>query len=302
MQIAVVDETQIDGQNVGATVRTGATLRQSLLADDTPDGFNFTVNRTRWLGGEDTNTTPRHHHAFQQVRWAEQGTVNYGPGQDVPEGDIAYFPRGAWYGPQMRDSGTSITLQFGFNGEKQHGSAYWKQFQVKAMERLKARGTFSGGAFVDTDPATGEKREIDGVHALYEEQYKLATAKEFVVPDEGYDAAILMHPRAFSYFPVTPGVDMKRLGSFYDHPGPDADIRFSMLRLSDAASFDLPADRAQILWSLNAGLRIDEREYPDKTYVYCPLGETGTIAGVDGVELFFIELPRLETVAGGVSN
>jgi hypothetical protein len=253
------------------------------------------VNRTRWLPGEDTNTTPRHHHAFQQVRWAESGTVNYGPGEDIPEGDIAYFPRGAWYGPQLRDSGISTTLQFGFNGEKQHGSAYWKQFQDEAMTRLKARGTFAGGAFVDTDPATGETREIDGVHALYEEQYRLATGKEFVVPAAGYESAILMHPNAFVYFSVAPGIEMKRLGAFFDQPGPEGDIRFSMFRLSDGATHALSQDRAQILWSLSPGLQFGGRTYPDKTYIYSPLGESDTIAGVDGVELYLIELPRINS-------
>ena len=145
MQVAVVSETPPDERNeAGRTLREAKTVRQSLLADDTPHGLNFTLNRTQWLPGENATTTPRHHHAFQQVRWSESGRLNYAPGRYINEGDLGYFPRGAWYGPQLRDEGVSITIQFGFHGEKQHGSLQWDRYQAAYQDMI--RHTSSAGA------------------------------------------------------------------------------------------------------------------------------------------------------------
>ncbi len=294
MKLVVASQVAPDQKNVKLTLRPGTTIRQSLLADDTPDGLNFTVNRTEWLPGENTNTTPRHHHAFQQIRWAETGHVNYAPDQNIDAGDIAYFPRGTWYGPQLRDQGISVTIQFGFHGEKQHGSAFWNRYQATAMERLKARGTFENGLFIEIDKATGERREIDSVEALYEEQYALHTNKPFVIAPEGYENAILMHPDVFPYYQAGRGVEMKQLGRFFDHPGANADVRLSMLRLRDGGAYVFGSDRAQIAWTKSAGLHVDGSDYPDKTYIYVPRGEELKITGNGGVELHIVEFPRLD--------
>jgi hypothetical protein len=294
MQIVIAAEVQPDRKNVGSTLRTGATIRQSLLAADTPDGLNFTVNRTEWLSGADANTTPRHHHAFQQIRWAESGSINFAPGQDIAEGDLAYFPRGTWYGPQERDQGISLTIQFGFDGEKQHGSAFWNRYQAGAMEKLRARGTFEDGLFIEIDPATGERRETDSVEALYEEQFAMHTNRKFVIPAAGYEKPILIHPAIAPYYQAEPGVEVKQLGRFFDHPGPHADVRFSMVRLTDRAAFRLGKDRAQIAWTRSAGLWLDGREYPEATYLYSAREEEAEIRGERGVELILVEFPRLD--------
>jgi len=294
MKIAVTAEVPADKKNVGEQLRTGTTIRQSLLADDTPDGLNFTVNRTEWLPDSRTNTTPRHHHAFQQIRWAESGSVNFAPDQDISERDIAYFPRGTWYGPQLRDQGISVTIQFGFHGEKQHGSSFWKRYEAEAMARLKARGTFQEGSYIEADPVTGEKQQRDAVQALYEEQYALHTNQKFVVPPEGYAAPILMHPAAFDYYTAAPGVEIKQLGRFYDHPGPDGDVALAMVRLSKGGTYIFDSRRAQVAWTITAGLQIDGKIYPEGTYLYIPRDERAVIASSDCVELYVVEFPRLD--------
>lgn len=294
MEIAVVDEVPIQERNEAGSIRPGRGIRQSLLCDDASDGLSFTVSRNTWLPGPDAATTPRHHHAFQQIRWTEDGAVNFGPDQYVQAGDIAYFPRGAYYGPQTRENGTVATIQFGFNGEKQHGSPMWDQYQAQALERLRARGTFSGGVFTEVDPVTAEQQVKDSVQALYEEQYMLHTGEKFVVPPEGYDAAILMHPKAFEYCEVSPGVEVRYMGRFFDHAGPDADVRFSMLRLTNGGRHVFELSRAQIAWSISPGLQIDDRTYPSKTWLYIPRGEKAQISGVNGIELHVVEFPCLD--------
>lgn len=294
MEIVVVDEVPVQERNEAGSIRPGRGVRQSLLRDDAPDGLSFTVSRNTWLPGPEAAASPRHHHAFQQVRWTEEGAVNFGPNQFVLAGDIAYFPKGAYYGPQHREHGTVVTIQFGFNGEKQHGSALWDKYQAEALERLRARGTFEGGLFIEIDPATGHRQVSDSVQALYEEQYLAHTGEKFIVPSAGYEAAILMHPRAFDYLEVSPGLEVRNMGRFFDHAGPNGDVRFSMLRLTEGGSHVFGPERAQIAWSISAGLRVDGRTYPGNTWLYSPLDDKAHISGVDGVELHVIEFPRLD--------
>jgi hypothetical protein len=294
MQIAVVSEIPADERNeAGKALRAAKTIRQSLLADDPTDGLNFTVNRTQWLSGENATSTPRHHHAFQQIRWSESGRLNYAPDQYVLEGDIGYFPRGAWYGPQLRDEGVSITFQFGFNGEKQHGSAFWDRYQAGALEKLKANGRFERGLYIDVDPDTGDTRERDSVDALYAEQYEMHTGQKFVVPAAGYDSAILIHPGAFEYYPAGAGVEIRRLGDFFDHPGPNADVRFSMARLS-GGSYTCGPDRAQVAWATAPGLRIEGTTYPENTYLYSPRDEKAELTSSGPIEIYVVQFPRLD--------
>lgn len=290
----MVSEVAPDERNrAGSDLRQAKTIRQSLFADDAPDGLTFTVNRTQWQSGENTSTTPHHHHAFQQIRWAESGRMNYEPDRYIEAGDLGYFPRGAWYGPQVRDEGVSITFQFGFDGEKQHGSKFWDQYQDAAIEKLKERGTFENGLYIDVDPVTGELRERDSVDALYAEQYKMHTGKEFTIAPEGYDAAIILHPAAFEYYKASDGVEMKNFGSLFDHPGPDGDIRLGMVRLS-GGTFTCTEDRAQVIWSLTPGLVAAGDEYPQHTYVYSPRGESVELENTSPVEMHVVTFPRLD--------
>lgn len=294
MEVVVVDEVPVQERNDAGSIRPGRGIRQSLLRDDAPDGLSFTVSRNTWLPGPDAATSPRHHHAFQQIRWTETGAVNFGPDQYVRAGDIAYFPKGAYYGPQHREHGTVATIQFGFNGEKQHGSALWDKYQAEALERLRARGTFEDGLFIEIEPETGERRVSDSVQALYEEQFMAHTGEKFVVSAEGYDAPILMHPKAFEYYKASPGAEIRNMGRFFDHAGPNGDVRFSMLRLTAGGQHVFGPERAQIAWSISAGLQVDGRTYPEHTWVYSPRDEKVQISGVRGVELHIIEFPRVD--------
>ncbi|HWD96731.1 MAG TPA: hypothetical protein VG246_09955 [Acidimicrobiales bacterium] len=298
MEVVVAAEVPVDERNDAASVRGGGPnshIRQPLLGDDAPDGLSFTFSRSQWLSGDDhVLTNPRHHHAFQQIRWTESGKVNYGPNQDIVEGDVGYFPRGAYYGPQVRDQGIVLTLQFGFHGEKQAGGGYWEQYQKHALEKLHANGTFRSGVYIDIDPMSGEERVRDGVQALYDEQYFAATGREFVVPDEGYHAPIHLHTGAFTYYESAPGVEIKRLGDFFDHPGPRGDVRLSLIRLSNGGVTTFGADRAQLAWTKSPGLTINGTTYPELTFVYCPRNEQADVSGDDPLELNVVEFPRLD--------
>lgn len=292
MKVAVASETPVGLQH--RLVRSGQSRQQLLFADETEDGLNFRCVRSMHLPGDEAFASPRHHHGFQQLRWAEKDSINFAPGQDIGEGELAYFPRGAWYGPQLKETGIGTTIQFGFHGESQFGPA-WSEARKKAEASLEAAGTFADGIYTYTDQTTGETCQMDSVQALYEAQYEARyPGQKFSVPPEGYDAPILMHPEAFEYYRASPGVEVKHLGCFFDHPGENADVRLSMIRLSADGHFSFGADRAQLAWAKDAGLQIDDKTYPELTYIYVPRGETLVVAGDGGLEVHVLEFPRLD--------
>jgi hypothetical protein len=293
MEIVVAGEVPMRDHR---SVRGSGFNAQVLLQDDTTDGLNFVLRRNHFIHtGSDTYGTPRHRHGFQQIRYAESGDINFAPGQDIPQGDIAYFPRGAYYGPQRKEQGVQVSIQFGFFGEHQKGKV-WESFRPAALERLSARGTIENGLFIEADPETGEKRQRDAVEAIYEEQYEMRYGKKkrLVIPPARYESAILMHTHAFEYYEIAPGVEMRRLGQFYDHTGPEGDTRVSMIRLSGKGVHRLGPERAQTAWSISAGLNIDGRVYPEVTCLYSPRHEDVTLSGEGGVELIVVEFPRLD--------
>jgi hypothetical protein len=262
-----------------------------LLHDNAPDGLSFKFFRSRYQPGDKAFTSPRHHHAFQQLRWTESGEINYGPDQYIRAREMAYFPRGAYYGPQLKDTGVGLLLQLGFDDEHQYGGV-WAKFREEAIKRLKENGAFQDGVYVDADPETGDRRERDSGQALYEEQYEARTGKRFIVPAAGYETPILLHPDAFEYYPAGSGLEIKNLGHFFDHPGPNADIRLSVLRLSPGGSYTFSPDRAQLAWTTDAGLIVEDRGYPELTYLYSPRDEKADIATAATAEVFVVDLPR----------
>jgi hypothetical protein len=294
MSVATAAEAPTREQNRPgyASSRPGGMISQHLLEDDAADGLNFRFVRNQFRPGEQAFRSPRHHHAFQQIRFAEKGDLNYAPGKFITEGDIAYFPRGAYYGPQLKDNGISIAIQFGFGGEHQHGPR-WERYRAGARARLEERGTIKDGVYIEIDPVTKEKRTRDAVEALYEAQYAAHTNQKFVIPAEGYDAPILMHTKAFQYSDVAPGVEIKRLGRFYDHAGPNADVRISIVRLS-GGSYVLGPDRAQLAWTIMAGLKVGDEVYPELACLHSKRDEEMTISGDDGVEAYIVDFPRLD--------
>jgi hypothetical protein len=208
MQIVAIREAPTSQQSRNRSLRTGGTIRQTLLADSTADGLNFRFIRSQYQGGDAAFESPRHRHAFQQIRFTEAGSVNYAPGRDIPRSDLAYFPRGAHYGPQRKDHGAGLLLQFGFHGEHQSGPE-WTQHRAAALARLNARGRLDAGIYYERDESTGQETACDANQALYEEQYFAQTGQKFSIPREGYAEPILMHTAAFEYYPVADGVRIK---------------------------------------------------------------------------------------------
>ncbi len=287
MEIAVADEVQWEERKY--PTRPGLTRTQPLLSCEGEDGMAFRVIRSRYQGGGNAFQTPRHHHTFQQIRFAEEGSLNYAPDQDIPEGDIAYFPRATYYGPQKRDHGMGLTVQFGFDTEMLGGKNALQWYR-DGVEKLRTLGKVDNGVFIDTDPETGRERVRDSWQAVAEE----TTGRKFTFPDQRYATPILMHTAAYAFYPLSPGVEMKRLGVFNDHTGLNGDLRLSVVRLNEDGPFTLGSDRAQLLWTTSDGLIIGDRAYPAVTCAYSPRGEMVELRAEGETEFHLVELPRLD--------
>lgn len=298
MEIVIADDVPILDQ---PEARVGSTVRQVILVGDTADGCNFRLYRSHYQSGEAAFESPRHTHAFQQIRWTQSGRVNYGPGQDIEEDDLAYFPRGAWYGPQRKEDAIGLLLQFGFNGDHQAGPL-WDAMRPEALRRLLARGRLEGGMYKSTDPETGRAVEIDAAQALYQERFTMHLGEKFTVPPPRYEGPVLMHTKRFTYFDTAPGVSEKMIGQFFDTEGPAGDLRVKMVRLSGSGGYPLSSDRAQIGWAKAPGLAVRGRAYGDMTCFYSPLGESDILNCDQSVEIYLIELPRGAGMASNVST
>jgi len=282
----IVNIAEVDARAM-ATTRTGHTPRQFLLAGETSDGMSFRIVRSQYLPGDAAFTTPRHSHPFQQIRWAETGSLNYAPEREIAAGDIVYFPRDAYYGPQHRDDGIGVTLQFGF-GDELIGGKDGIRVHEEGVKALLQEGRIEESMFIDIDPETGAERRRYAPEVIAER----FTAKKFEKKPAGYEHPIMMRTQAFPYFPAGDGVELKLLGRFFDHAGPEADTRMSMVRLAPNARHSFDADRTQVAWTLGDGLAVDGKRHLKGTYIHVPVGEQLDFGAAEQVELIVIELPR----------
>ncbi|MFN0092396.1 MAG: hypothetical protein ACKVWR_19360 [Acidimicrobiales bacterium] len=253
------------------------TLEVKPLGRGSADGVNFNLTLTRYGEGSDAFATPRHHHTFEQVRVPLAGSLNYGPGEEIPEGWVAYFPAGAPYGPQRVSGGVILLLQF---GEDYLSSSQYKE----AHARLEARGRFEGGDYHDTDPDTGQPRTQDAVDAVWTE----ALGRPIRHPKPRYPAPILIDPEAFEWSPLAedPAVEVKRLGTFTER-----EVSISRVRLNGGV-LGLGPDRTQLVFSLTDGLEVQGAPHGAWTAVWSPTGEEGALSAASGAEALVVELPR----------
>lgn len=277
MEIVTADEIGTLSEGYAGRTRSGNIDRQWFFRRSESDGLNFRFFRSIYKGGDLAFESPRHHHNFQQFRWTEMGSVNFGPGQDIAEGDIAYFPRGTYYGPQRKHEGVGILLQFGFGDEmpsrrKPEADEDTDEARIQE-ERWRARGgteTMEAAASVEAAPATA------------------------TVPPERFSAPILMHPAAFQFHELGVGVAAKWLGRFHDHDGEHGDVAVIVLRLSEGGEYRLASDRAQLGWTITAGLEVEGQSYPRMTSFFSPRGDEAALRGSGGTEMIIIEFPRLD--------
>lgn len=152
---------------------------------------------------------PRHKHDFDQVRYVIAGEYAYGKDKFLPAGNVAYFPEGLFYGPQIRRPGL---LMFAVELGGASGCGHISRRQKKiAKEILNKRGVATKDTYSYVDD-TGRKRGMD-VNAAITEVIRGARIE---YPRPRYEDIVVMDPESFDWVadPQAPGVTHKWLGTF----------------------------------------------------------------------------------------
>jgi hypothetical protein len=256
--------------------REGTAEIKVLAAGEAAPSINFFFIMVRYGIAEETFATPRHRHTFEQIRYSLEGSLNYAPGKEIPEGWVGYFPEGAFYGPQKVEGGTVLGVQF--------GAGYLSEDQKRTAQEVLARtGTFHDGIYTTVDEHTGKRVNTDGMEAMWEHIH--GQALEY--PKARYDAPILIDPTAFRWIPRgRSGIEVRSLGSFTER-----DVYISMVRWTADADFDLSPERTQLAFTTTGAVAVGGERFPAQTAVWSERGEATRVAGEAGAEMVVWGLP-----------
>jgi hypothetical protein len=171
----------------------------------TPDNYELTI--IQW--SPEGTYSPRHRHNFEQFRFPLNMPLNYSPNQDVPAGQLGYFPEGAYYGPQ-RINGGCLALMLQFGGPIGFGFMSYPETR-RGSEELKQKGRFEKGIFRYEDDG-GNTKNQDGYEAVWE--HINGKPIEYVKPR--YREAVVIDPEAYTWQPVVgaQGAYAKPFGTF----------------------------------------------------------------------------------------
>jgi hypothetical protein len=237
-------DTATNFYEVAGNIRTGDRTVKALLTgrEGAPDNYKLAYS----YGEESANwATPRHRHAFEQVRHPVEGDYSIAKNQVLPAGWVGYFPESAYYGPQVMSPNLKmVVLQMGGPS----GLGFYSIAQrKKAMEDLKARGgIFSKGIYSWTDDA-GVHHNQDAGEAVWEQMHG---REKIQYPPTRFESLVIMNPANFDWSTdgEAPGVARKRLGSFSER-----DVRIGFIKLQAGASLVFGQERAAEVIFLKEG-------------------------------------------------
>jgi hypothetical protein len=213
------------GENT-PTTRGGDRRFTDLLNGDENAKDNFRLIHAQQKG---EFSGPRHRHNFDQIRYCISGAMNYGPNCWVKEGELAYYPEGAYYGPEVSDK-EYVVLALQFGGPSGLGFTSSRRI-AEGMEQLKAYGTFEKGIFRRSgDLPPGTRRNQDAFEAVWEH----LNGRRLEYPTPRYPSQVLIKPDSFAWAPY--GKDraawIKRLGVFTERS-----LEISMLKVGANGEF-----------------------------------------------------------------
>lgn len=169
--------------------------------------------------------SPRHRHAWDQVRFCLEGSVPLAKGLRLDAGEVAYFPEAVPYGPH-EGGPDRIVLLLQFGGAS--GLGYLGAAQLRAgIAALEQEGAFEGGVF---RRATGEGPKNQDA---YEAIWRQVTGRPIRYPEPRYKAPIVMRPEAFAWREAGSGVRRRVLGVF-----PERGLEVGFVQLEPGAAWD----------------------------------------------------------------
>lgn len=281
MQLTYADELQWTPLTA---IRDGAKEMKELLigTEGAPDNYRLVMIREQGAAA----TTPRHKHNFDQVRIVLSGRANYGPKRNIEPGELAYFPEGTPYGPEVSDGDRlGLTLQCGGAS----GAGYVSNRQVKAATAaLKERGEFKGGVYYPSAP-DAKRRAQDAFEACWEH----VTGRRISYPEPRYDEPIKMKPANFAWEdqPGQPGVRAKLLGSYTERRH-----ELALLQVEPKSVALLgPRSGVQLVFVVHGSGAVDGRALRPHAAFEIPAGSAAQVTAAEELELVVIGLPIFVT-------
>jgi hypothetical protein len=280
MKIVRLEDTAVE--DVKHRPRQGRFERRRLLegVTGTPENFHFQMVRTY---GD--FFSPRHHHNFDQVRYQIEGTFDFDRNGKMIPGTVAYFPEGAYYGPQTSgEDSLTVVLQFGGAS----GNGYMSADQlIESVAELKKTGEFNKGVYTRIGP-DGHKKNMDG----YQASWEYINQHPMVYPERRYQDPVFMNPENYSWVAQGDGgVSRKRLGVFTEY-----ETLLDAFRLEAGASMTL--DERSMYFVLSGNGRAGFPRWDKHSTLYVARGDSsGEITADTTSELLRIGLPDLSALA-----
>ncbi len=233
------------GENLAAH-RQGGMAHKVLFEGEEGSADNFV-----WVLADEGADyySPRHRHAWDQVRLCLEGSIPITKDLRIEEGEVGYFPEGVPYGPQEGGPNRkTLVLQVGGAS----GLGYLSARQLReARAELAQEGVFEGGVFRRT---SGEgKANLDAYEAIW----RHVTGRPIDYPKPRYKTPVLMRPEAFAWrdHPDAEGVRRRRLAIF-----PERGLELEFLALEPGAQLRLAAGAARRLVFVRSGSGLCEGE------------------------------------------
>lgn len=273
----VIPTEEIPWKTVAVNARVGDVQNKYVREGEILPGVGYASDCYNYVGGERVFTAPRHHHDFEQIRISMTGEQDFGLGQITEEGWIAYFPAGAYYGPERIDGASIFQLQW---------SDFWvsRADHERAYAELSAKGDFSGGKYSYVDEG-GTRHEKDALNAIWEHVFQ----RESSFPVPRYPQPILMNPDAFEYIKHETGLSTKVLGRFTER-----DLVITKIRWDEQVAYSMPDDRTYCMFTNVGDIEVGGRSYGRHTVVWSDYGENVDVVGKRGTEALCIAFPAIE--------
>jgi hypothetical protein len=273
----VYDTEKMPWVRVVANARVGEVQCKAIREGEVLPGVGYASDCYHYVGGETVFTAPRHRHDFEQIRISMHGEQDFGLGQITEEGWIAYFPAGAYYGPERIDGASIFQVQW---------SDFWvsRAEHDRAFAELQQTGEFRDGKYHWVDQ-TGQPQTQDALNAIWEHVFDRKS--EF--PEPRYPQPILMNPEAFGWVKGPGVVSEAVLGRFTER-----DLTIRKVRWDSRGNYELPAERTYCLFTVRGDIDIDGATHGQHTVLWSDLGETSTVEGHEGTEALCIAFPTAE--------
>ena len=221
-----------------------------------------------------TYFSPRHRHAWDQVRICLEGKIPIAKGLYIEGGEIGYFPESAPYGPQEGgEDRIVVLLQFGgASGQGFIGPDRLKQ----AQRELAEHGTFDSGIYTVETPQGRTNRDA------YEAIWLHVMGGQLTYAPAAYKVPIVMRPEALAWKATDQGgVSRRPIGVFPHRP-----LEVNGWKLDVGATLAFAAVPALRFLLVNEGTgRLDGQDLRRWSVARLQPGEAAELVAADGIEL-----------------